>query len=133
MKKPYLILLPAFVLFIFILPGCSTSDESVCDYQVKAYASNVTGPTTANVNQEIDLTVTFGVVNSCGVFGSFTESTAGNTTTVDISAKFSGCTCQQMPVLRTAVYKFKRAVAGTYNVLFYQTQTTFITYTITVA
>ena len=132
MKKPYLILLPVLALFVSLLTGCGKSDENVCDYQVKAYPSNVTGATTANVNQEIDLTVTFAVVNSCGAFGAFTESTAGNTTTVDVSARYSGCTCTQTPVLRTTVYKFKRAVAGTYTLLFYQTQTTFLTYTITV-
>jgi hypothetical protein len=132
MKKPYLILLPAFVLFSFLFTGCVKSEENVCDYQVKAYPSSVTGATTATVNQEIDLTVSFGVVNSCGNFGAFTESTVGNITTVDVSIKYTGCTCNQTPVMRTTVYKFKRAVAGTYTLKFYQTDTTFITYTITV-
>ena len=133
MKKTYrILLLPVLVLSLFILPGCGKSEEAVCDYQVKAYPSNVSGATTASVNQEIDLTITFAVTNSCGTFGTFTESTVGNTTTVDVAARYTGCTCNQAPVLRTTVYKFKRAAAGTYTLQFYQTQTTFLTYTIIV-
>jgi hypothetical protein len=133
MKKRYFILLPAFVLLIFILAGCSPgSNDPVCDYHVAAYATGVTGPTTALVNQEIDLTVSFGVVNGCGLFESFTETTTGTTTTVNIGARYNGCNCAQVAAIRTAVYKFKRAAAGTYTLLFRLTDTTFITYSITV-
>jgi hypothetical protein len=132
MKKPFRILLPVLILSISFLTGCDKPEDSVCDYQVKAYPSNVTGATAASVNQEIDLTVTFAVANSCGNFGSFTESTVGNTTTVDVSIRYLGCTCNQAPMLRTTVYKFKRSTAGTYTLKFYNSQTTFIDYVITV-
>ena len=133
MKKTYRILLPVFALLIFILTGCSTSAyETVCDYHVKAFVTQVTGPTTATVNQEIDLAVSLGVVNSCGLFNNFTETTSGNTTTINIEARYYGCYCTQTPQIRNTIYKFKRATAGTYILQFWLTDTSCLTYTITV-
>ena len=133
MKKRYLILLPVFILLIFVLPGCGkTTEDPVCDYHVRAYVTSVTGATTAIVNQEIDLNVFFGVVNSCGLFESFTETTSGNSTTINVAARYNGCYCSQTAQIRNTVYKFKRTAAGTYNLLFYLSETSFLTYTITV-
>ena len=133
MKKISLILLPFFALLIFVLPGCDkTTQEPVCDYHVRAYVTSVTGTTTALVNQEIDVNVFFGVVNGCGLFESFTETTTGNSTTINVSARYNGCYCTQTPQTRNTVYKFKRTAAGTYNLLFYLSETSFLTYAITV-
>ena len=133
MKKRYLILLQVFALLIFVLAGCDkTTKEPICDYHVRAYVANVTGSATATVNQEIDLNVSFGVVNSCGLFESFTETTSGNSTTINVAASYNGCYCTQTAQIRNTVYKFKRPAAGTYNLLFYLSETSFLTYTITV-
>lgn len=133
MKERFLILQPVFALLIFVLAGCNkTTQEPVYDYHVRAFVTTVTGAATATVNQEIDLNVFFGVVNSCGLFESFTETTSGNSTTINVAARYNGCYCTQTAQTRNTVYKFKRTAAGTYNLLFYLSETSFLTYTITV-
>ena len=90
------------------------------------------GANTALVNQEVVLTVSFGCFNGCGQFGNFEETTTGNTSTINVNAKYEGCICTQDAPIRTTLYKFKKSQTGTYELKFWQGASSYLTYTIIV-
>lgn len=98
----------------------------------KAPVTRIEGATTASVNQEINLTISFTCFNGCGQFGNVEETIAGNTTTIIVNAKYTGCICTQDVPTRATSYKFKKALAGTYELKFLQTENNYIIHTIIV-
>ena len=98
----------------------------------KAPVTKIEGATTASVNQEINLTISFTCFNGCGQFGNVEETISGNTTTIIVNAKYTGCICTQDVPTRTTLYKFKKVQVGTYQLKFLQTENTYLTHTIIV-
>ena len=74
--------------------------------------------------------VNFIVMNGCGGFGSF-EQTTGNTVTVNVIAKYEGCVCTEALEVHDAVYSFNPTAPGTYTLRFRTSEDTFITETVT--
>lgn len=128
-------ILPAaiIVLLLTITTACSNENEVVCYEKFTPGVTNVTGPTTANVNEEISLTVSFRVESSCGQFIEFTSGdTSPTTKEIAVQAEYDGCKCTIKPFTRIADYKFKAATPGTYTLKFHKTSLTFITHTVVV-
>ena len=98
----------------------------------KAPVTKIEGATTASVNQELNLTISFICFNGCGQFGNVEETISGNTTTIVVNAKYAGCICTQDVPTRTTLYKFKKVQVGTYQLKFLQTENTYLTHTIIV-
>jgi len=120
-------------LIIFILPGCyKTNNDDKCISYTIAPVTDVQGPATGSVNQEINLTVLFTCFNGCGQFGNFEQVTAGNTTTIQVVAKYEGCICTQDVPTRGSIYTFKASQTGTYYLKFLQSGNNYITDTITI-
>jgi len=123
-------------LVFFIAAGftsCSDDDTSSLALTTKqSFVSLVTGATTADINQEISLTVTFAVDNSCGSFNKFVETTADKTKTIAVEAKYVGNNCGTTPATKTEPYKFKAATAGTYVLKFKKSATEFVTHNVVV-
>lgn len=133
MSKKYVISWSCLIIAVFILWGCNKNkDEQPCVSFSKARVIKLEGPITASVNQEIPLTVSFSCNNGCGQFGNFEESTFGNTTTIVLNAKYEGCVCTQDIPTRQTLYTFKRTQTGTYILKFWETESSFLTHTITV-
>lgn len=112
------------------LMSCSKDDEGNTVTKTE-FVTNVTGATTATVNQEVPLNVTYHVDGTCGVFDKTVESTTGNTTTIEVKVKYATQVCSG-PTTQTLAYKFKKATAGTYILKFKKSATEFITQTIVV-
>ena len=105
-----------------------------CLYTAGVGATAVNGPIVANINEEITINVTFSVANNCGSFLLFNEvNGSNNEKVITVNAKFEGCSCNDIPVVKTSPYKFKAISAGVYTLKFRKTNTEFITHTVTVS
>ena len=133
MNRKFFNNLICFVFSIILLTSCiKKKEEDKCLSFDKAPVTKIEGATTASVNQEINLTVSFTCFNGCGQFGNLEETITGNTTTIVVNAKYTGCICTQDVPTRTTIYKFKKTQAGTYELKFLQTENNYLMHTITV-
>ncbi len=130
MKKKLFNNLIFFICWAILLTGCNKDDN--CISTAKAPVTSIDGATIASLNQEIDLAIYFTCFNGCGQFENFEETIAGNTTTIIVNAKYTGCICTQDVPTRTTSYKFKKTQAGTYELKFFQTENNYLTHTIIV-
>lgn len=112
--------------------SCSDDDNTSNTVTKSSFVTKAEGPTTANINVEVPVTVTYAVDNKCGSYNRFIETTAANTKTIEVESKYEGSDCGTTPASKTVVYKFKSAAAGTYNLKFKKTATEFTTHTIVV-
>ena len=118
---------------VVIFSSCKKcKDEDKCVSFASAPVTKVTGATTGNINQAIDLTVSYGVFNACGRFERFEQNTTGNSTAINIIAKYQGCICQQVALTLQTTYQFKASQPGTYNLNFLQYKDTYLTHTIVI-
>ena len=133
MTKRNFIIFTCLVFSILVLSSCNkTQDDNKCLSYIKAPVIKVEGPNTGLVNQDINLTVSFGCFNGCGQFENFEQTSNGDTTTINVIAKYEGCLCTQDVPIRQATYKFKVTQTGTYYLKFLQTGKTYLTDTIRV-
>ena len=133
MNRKFFNKLICFACCIILLTACTKKQkEENCVSTLKAPVTKIEGATTASVNQEINLTISFTCFNGCGQFGNVEETIAGNTTTIVENAKYTGCICTQDVPTRVTSYKFKKAQSGTYELKFLQTENNYLTHTIIV-
>ena len=120
-------------IFIVSLIACNkTPDNDECLEFKQSPVSVVTGPATGNINQDINLAVSFSCFNGCGQFGSFNSTTVADTTTIEVIAKYEGCICTQDLPVRQTNYTFRKSQPGTYHLKFMQLHNAYIVHTITV-
>ena len=133
MNKYFLKQISVFTFLLLFLFSCKKDNEpDNCISYITAPVTNVTGANTASLNQEIELIVYFGIINGCGEFGNIDETITGNTSTINVKAKYEGCVCTQVASTFTTIYKFKKLIAGTYELKFWQADNTYLTHTIVV-
>lgn len=125
-------IISTFLTFISVcLLSCDkTQDDNKCLSYTQAPVTKIEGPNTGNVNQDINLIVSFGCFNGCGQFGKFEQTSKDDTTTINVIAKYEGCICTQDAPIRQTTYKFKATKSGTYFLKFLQTEKAYLTYTI---
>lgn len=120
------------VLFLSLaVVSCDNDDDEVKtpNPTVKAaFATEVKGPATGKVNDELSYEVTFVVDNACGEFDKISEVTLGTIKGLQVEAKYPSEVCtQQVPEPKKTTYKFKSAVKGTFDIKFRKSETEFIT------
>lgn len=120
------------VLFLSLaVVSCNNDDDEVKtpNPTVKAaFATEVKGPATGKVNDELSYEVTFVVDNACGEFDKISEVTLGTIKGLQVEAKYPSEVCtQQVPEPKKTTYKFKSAVKGTFDIKFRKSETEFIT------
>lgn len=101
-------------------------EKEKCVENRMAYATNVEAPSTGRTGDVVLIDVDFSVSNVCGQFGSFLESTDGNTRTIGISANYVGCGCHTLPPVRHVQYEFLTFEPGAYTLRFRKNQSEFI-------
>lgn len=119
------------------LASCDIGDSvntSSCPTVIGISATAVTGPTEAQVNEEISLPVSFKIASACGDFNRFYVDPNGlpSERTITVNATYDACDCDNVYTTETEPYKFKAATAGTYTLKFKTTNTTFVTHVVTV-
>lgn len=112
--------------------SCSDDDSIPSTVLAEAFITEVTGPETGDVNQELSYQVKFSVASECGEFNRFVETTSGTTKTVQVEAKYPRGGCAEAAVVKDTVYKFKPTAAGTYSLKFRKSATEFITKSVAV-
>jgi len=119
------------VLFLVTaLISCSNDDDKVVDNGTTkvALVTEVKGPATGKVNEELSYDVTFVLDNACGEFSKISEVTIGAVKGLQVEVKYPSQVCtQQVPEPKKTVYKFKSATKGTFEIKFKKSETEFIT------
>lgn len=112
--------------------SCSDDDSASSAVTKVAYVTEVNGPATGDVNQELTYQVKYSVDNACGTFHRYSEAVSGTTKTIELLAKYSGNECGTTAVVKDTIYKFKPTTAGTYSLKFKKSATEVITKAVTV-
>ncbi|MET0944333.1 MAG: hypothetical protein ABWY22_02890 [Flavobacterium sp.] len=120
------------VLFLSLaVVSCNNDDDEIetpSPVAKAAFVTEVKGPATGKVNDELSYEVTFVVDNACGEFDKISEVTLGTVKGLQIEAKYPSEVCtQQVPEPKKTTYKFKSAVKGTFDIKFRKSETEFIT------
>ncbi|MCD0471977.1 hypothetical protein [Flavobacterium sp. JAS] len=112
------------------LVSCSNDDDKVTTPVEKAkisFATEVKGPATGKVNDELSYDVTYTPDTACGVFNKFTEVTIGAVKGLGVEVKYPSDVCTlQTPQPQKAVYKFKATAKGTFEIKFQKSETEFL-------
>jgi hypothetical protein len=125
LKSVLVVLFVATALF-----SCSNDDDKANAgvTEKTAFATEVKGPATGKVNEELSYEVTFVVDNACGEFLKITEATIGTEKGWQVRVQYASGVCtQQVPDPKKTVYKFKSATAGTFDIKFKKSETEFVT------
>lgn len=122
------------LLFVSINLSSCTDDETGGDTLTlqREFVSAVTGPETGFINNPITLQVSFMADNACGSFNRFIETTAGNTKTIEVEAKYEGSQCATVLTSVVTPYTFNVIVPGTFTFRFKKSATEFIVHTVVV-
>ncbi|MBF4473717.1 hypothetical protein [Flavobacterium sp. HJJ] len=121
------VLVVLFGLIFFV--SCNNDDDKspVTETVKSALATEVKGPATGKVNTELSFDVTFVPETACGEFSKFTEAAIGSVKGLQVEVKYPSQVCtMQVPAPKTAVYKFKSAAKGTFEIKFKKSETEFI-------
>jgi hypothetical protein len=93
---------------------------------------DVNVPTTAPINEQIAIPVSFWLSNGCGKLDSLIEKKEGNLITIQLKGKYEGCVCTEAIRDEQTFYKFRATTAGTYQLRFLQSDNTYLNQTIEV-
>ena len=119
------------VLFLSIgFVSCSNDDDNNTPAPTTkaALVTEIKGPTTGKVNDELSYDVTYVVDNACAEFDKISEVTIGSEKGLQIIAKYPSEVCtQQVPDPKKTVYKFSSKVKGTFEIKFKKSETEFLT------
>ncbi|KRD58074.1 hypothetical protein ASE40_17185 [Flavobacterium sp. Root935] len=119
------------VLFLSIaFVSCNNDDDEkpVNQNTKAALVTEIKGPATGKVNDELSYEVTYIVDNACAEFDKISEVTIGTEKGLQVIAKYPSEVCtQQVPEPKKTVYKFKSTVKGTFEIKFKKSETEFLT------
>ncbi|MDD3005476.1 hypothetical protein [Flavobacterium sp.] len=127
MKPIYLTLL--MLLFI----SCNSNDDTP-DNCIEFHTADIETVTPSAVADATGyfFDVGFRVINGCGQFYSFEQTTEENVTTIEVVAEYRGCICTQDYPLRQKMYQFTQTLPGTYTLKFKRLDGTFLLQTVTI-
>lgn len=135
MKNKLITSLLGVLVILVCFTSCSLpeNDRSNCSQVIGAATIAVAGPTTAAVNEEITLAVSYKIQAACGDFYAFNNQTVNATEKkVGVLVTYDACSCDGVYTVENEPYKFKVAVAGTYTLKFATTNEVFVTHIVTV-
>ena len=131
MKKIKFPSIAIVLFFAAVLTSCS-SDSSTPEVPKETYksafATNISGPETGKVNQELSYEIAYMVENGCGDFNKLVNVEFRKESGYQIEAKYPTNTCTLLqPEVRRYIHKISWAAAGTYYVRFAKSDDEFIT------
>ncbi|KRD10208.1 hypothetical protein ASE21_10835 [Flavobacterium sp. Root901] len=116
------------LLFFVALTSCSSDDSPNEDVVYKsAFATEVSGPLTGKVGQELSYAITFRVENGCGEFNQLTDVEFNKEPGYQVEAKYPKASCDRPdPENRVTIYKITTSKAGTYYLRIAKSETEYI-------
>ncbi len=131
MKKATILFL-TFISLVFISCKESETEDMCTNTEIGGFIS-VSGQTTGQINQTINLEVKFQVGNGCGQFNRFIETDfVNNEKTIEVESIYKGCVCTEDAPVRTVNYEFTPTESGVYKLNFKKNIGGFITHQITI-
>lgn len=119
------------VFFVTILTSCSSDNdkpETPTVVYKSAFATEVAGPTTGKVGEELTYAVSFLAENGCGEFNRFTDVEFNKEPGFQIEAKYPVEPCIRVePTVVRTIYKIKPTTKGTFYLRIAKSETTYIT------
>jgi len=112
------------------LISCSNDDKPSGPNPVVKVASvtEITGPATGKVNEELSYDITFVADNACAEFSKFSETIISDVRGLQVEVKDPSEVCTlQVPNPKKTVYKFKSDVKGTFEFKFKKSDKEFVT------
>jgi hypothetical protein len=89
-------------------------------------------PATATINQTISITIQYIVFDGCGGFNNIVETNNNNIKTLQVNAKYQGCSCFQALQSLVTTYNITFTTPGTKTIKFLQPDNSFLTYSINI-
>ena len=133
-----------FALMLFIFSSCLEQEtiepteyeliDSNCisNHEI-GYVHSINGASTGNIEEKINIEVTFKIHNGCGSFGKFIEIQSGNTTIIEVDAKYKRCVlCAELLSNIAINYEFEALASGIYYLKFKSSPTEYIVHTLTI-
>ncbi|GAA6765234.1 hypothetical protein [Flavobacterium johnsoniae] len=118
MKKIKLQSIAVVLMLVTFLSSCSSDNNTPDTSDVifkSSFATDVNGPTTGKVNQELTYVISFEVENSCGEFQRFTDVEFKKEPGFQIEAKYPKAGCESStPTIKRTTYKITPTLKGTY-------------------
>jgi hypothetical protein len=111
------------IVFSFLMSSC----DEACISGALAAISETSMPDTSNVNERVNIDVTYQLINGCGRFEDFDITNGANDKEllVKVDAIYDGCICTEAIVTETKTLDYTPSEAGTYIFNFYDSETTF--------
>ncbi|MGZ5255503.1 MAG: hypothetical protein ACXWV4_13750 [Flavitalea sp.] len=132
MKNSLTIIIGCFIILLSSA-GCNKLNLlRDCVGYTTAQVTEVKGPNTTTINQEMDLTIFYFLSNGCGRFENLEATSSESEIIIKLKAKYEGCICTAALVEGQTIYKFKARQKGVHYLKFLQPNKTYLTYTITV-
>jgi len=116
--KSFILKSIVIILAVSIQTSCVSEDDNQCYFEFMSFVTEVTGPETSSVNQEITFEVTYLPSFGCGSFLEFNEGVQENVRYLTIFDKTTACSCTTEPVSTTINYKFTPTTPGEYTFRF---------------
>lgn len=116
------------------IASCDLSSDSpgTCATIIGVATEAVEGPTTAAINETITLNVSYQTTSNCGGFQSFYKQGTGLEKIITVNTVYDACNCDEEVSIEVEPYAFKESVAGVYVLKFKESNSTFVTHTVTV-
>ena len=119
------------VLFLSIgFVSCSNDDDNNTPAPAikAALVTEIKGPATGKVNEELSYDVTYVTDNACAEFVKISDTSIGSVKGLQVEVKYTSEVCtMQVPEPKKTVYKFKSAAKGTFEIKFKKSETEFLT------
>lgn len=135
MKKIKFQSFAALVFIVALLTSCSSdNDNTPTDTNIykSAFATDVTGPTTGLVNQELTFNVSYEVENGCAEFHRMTDVNIDKLDGYQVEVKYPATCSTNAPEIKRTPYKVKSNIKGTFYLRFAKSETEFITKTVVI-
>mgnify|MGYP000846142233 FL=1 len=113
------------LLLVIIMAGC-TKKEDNCISVLPCPVVAVTGTHTGQVNQPLNLNVSYITGNGCWQSSELKETISGNERFIEVNATYKGCMCTLLAATMQVTYTFTTSQPGTYYLNFWETEDSFL-------
>lgn len=117
------------IVFSLVFSSCNDND---CYRIERGEITNVSGPTSGVVGEDMVFTISFYAYNGCGSFHSIKSNRVGSSVYVEANVKYRGCICPEVLVEFQKDFVLRPTEQGVYTLVFQNNVQEQITLTITV-
>lgn len=136
MKSFRLKIILSVLFLVTVFFSCSSDDDQPIDKSTtkSAFVTEIRGPESGKVNDELSYEIFFTADNECGQFDRYSEVIINKVKGLQVEVRYPAEACsRQVPTSKIVVFKFKSTEKGTFEIKFKKSKTEFITRTVVVS